>query len=174
MAILAAKKSNIKFSKIVESVNKIKPVNGRLEKIGNIKNNSKVILDYAHTPEALKISLENIKDQFKFNNISIVFVCGGERDKLKRPIMGKIANTYCKKIYLTDDNPRKENPQKIRNQVKVNIDKNKLIEIQSRKSAIAKAIQELKSGDILLVSGKGHETDQEYSGFKKILSPLHR
>ena len=92
MAILAAKNSKIKFSKIVESINKIKPVNGRLEKIGNIKNNSKVILDYAHTPEALKTSLENIKEQFKFSDISIVFGCGGERDKLKRSIMGKIAN----------------------------------------------------------------------------------
>ena len=170
MAILAAKNSKIKFSKIVDSVNKIKPVNGRLEKIGNIKNNSKVILDYAHTPEALKTSLENIKEQFKFSDISIVFGCGGERDKLKRSIMGKIANTYCRKIYLTDDNPRNENPQKIRNQIKVYINKSKLREIQSRERAIGQAIQELKSGDILLVSGKGHETYQEYSTIKKNLS----
>ena len=170
MAILAAKNSKIKFSKIVESINKIKPVNGRLEKIGNIKNNSKVILDYAHTPEALKTSLENIKEQFKFSDISIVFGCGGERDKLKRSIMGKIANTYCRKIYLTDDNPRNENPQKIRNQIKVHIKKSKLREIQSRERAIGQAIQELKSGSILLVSGKGHETYQEYSTIKKNLS----
>jgi murE/murF fusion protein len=170
MAILAAKNSKIKFSKIVESVNKIKPVNGRLEKIGNIKNNSKVILDYAHTPEALKTSLKNIKEQFKFSDISIVFGCGGERDKLKRSIMGKIANTYCRKIYLTDDNPRNENPQKIRNQIKVYIKKSKLREIQSRERAIGQAIQELKSGSILLVSGKGHEIYQEYSTIKKNLS----
>ena len=169
MAILAAKSSQIKFSKIIETINKIKPVNGRLEKIGNINNSSRVILDYAHTPEALKTCLKNIKEQFKFADISIVFGCGGERDKLKRVIMGKIANTYCKKVYLTDDNPRNENPQSIRDQIKKFIEKSKLREFQSRESAIVQAIQDLKSGNILVVAGKGHETYQEY-GSKKSFS----
>ncbi len=170
MSCLAAENSGIKFSKIINCINKIKPIDGRLEKIGNLKNNSNVILDFAHTPDALKTCLENIKDQFKLNTINIVFGCGGERDKHKRPIMGKIANQFCKKIYLTDDNPRKENPKKIRSQIKKTIDKNKVIEISSRKKAISKAIEELNPGDILLVAGKGHESFQEFSSVKKIFS----
>ncbi len=117
-SILAASKSKIKFNKIIESISNIKPVDGRLENIGRIKNNSKVILDYAHTPDALKYALESIKEQFSQSSISIVFGCGGNRDKDKRPIMGKIANQYCNNIFLTDDNPRYENSKKIRNQIK--------------------------------------------------------
>ena len=129
MAIVAANKSNLSMQKIIKSINKINPVNGRLEKIGNLKNNSKVILDYAHTPEALKTCLVNLREQFKLSKISIVFGCGGERDKPKRKIMGKIANDLCDKIYLTDDNPRRENQKKIRLQKKKEINKSKLIEI---------------------------------------------
>ena len=101
MAMLAAEKSNIKFRKIVETIKKLNPVSGRFENVGKIKNNSKVILDYAHTPDALKTCLQNLKEQFKHKNISIVFGCGGERDITKRPIMGLIANQFCHKVYLT-------------------------------------------------------------------------
>jgi len=114
MAMIAAEKSNIKFEKIAHSINKIKPVNGRFEKIGYLNNNSKVILDYAHTPDALTNCLESLKQQFKNQKIIIVFGCGGDRDKSKRSQMGKIANKLCDKIYLTDDNPRFENGKKIR------------------------------------------------------------
>ncbi len=169
-SILAASKSNIKFDKIIKSINHIKPVDGRLENIGKIKNNSKVILDYAHTPDALRYTLESLKEQFSHSSISIVFGCGGNRDRDKRPIIGKIANQYCTKIYLTDDNPRYENPKKIRNQIKQKIDKNKLVEVPSRRMAIEMAIENLNSGDILLVAGKGHEVYQEYNGKKKIFS----
>ena len=114
MAIIAATKSSLNFKKIINTIDNLKPASGRLEQIGIIKNNSKVILDYAHTPDALKASLVSLKEQFKNKKISIVFGCGGNRDKAKRPMMGKIANQYCDRIYLTDDNPRKENPKKIR------------------------------------------------------------
>ena len=90
MAMIAAEKSNIDFKNIVNVISKINPVSGRLEKIGRIRNNSKVILDYAHTPDALKTCLQNLKDQFKNKKISIVFGCGGDRDKFKRPRMGKL------------------------------------------------------------------------------------
>ncbi len=169
-AVLAASKSKIKFNKIIKFINYIKPVEGRLQSIGNIKNNSKVILDYAHTPDALKYTLESIREQFNQSSISIVFGCGGDRDKNKRPIMGKIANQYCDKIFLTDDNPRYENPRKIRNQIKKKIENHKLIEIASRKNAIKTAIDKLNSGDILVVAGKGHEIYQEYGCNKKIFS----
>ena len=98
MAIIAATKSNLNFKKIINTINDLKPVSGRLEQIGIIKNNSKVILDYAHTPDALKTSLISLREQFKNRKISIVFGCGGDRDKAKRPMMGKIANQYCDRI----------------------------------------------------------------------------
>jgi MurE/MurF fusion protein len=170
MAMLAAEKSNLKFQKIVNSIKKLKPVSGRFEKIGNIKNNSKVILDYAHTPDALNTCLSNLKEQFKKRKIFIVFGCGGNRDKDKRQIMGKIANQYCEKIYLTDDNPRNENPKKIRLSIKKKIDKSKIIEISNRSEAIKCAILNLKIGDILVVAGKGHEELQDYGNVKKKFS----
>ena len=162
MAIIAAYKSGIPMTQVIKSIRKIKSVNGRLQQIGNLKNNAKVILDYAHTPDALRKSLESIKDQFKLRKIYVVFGCGGERDKKKRQIMGKIANDFCDRIYLTDDNPRREDPKQIRKEIKKKINKSKLFEIPSRKKAIIKAIKDLKSGDILLVAGKGHENYQEY------------
>ena len=121
MAILAAYKSNLSLTKIVNSLKKIKPAPGRLEKIGNLNNNSSIILDYAHTPEALEMCLKSIKDQFNLKKITLVFGCGGDRDKPKRKLMGVIANNNCDKIYLTDDNPRNESPAKIRNEIKVKI-----------------------------------------------------
>ena len=124
--MIAAEKSNINFKKIIKSIHKIKPINGRIEKIGYLKNSSKVILDYAHTPEALSNCLQSLEQQYKNRKIAIVFGCGGDRDKSKRSIMGKIANKFCDKIYLTDDNPRNESPKKIRKAIKKSIKKNKL------------------------------------------------
>jgi murE/murF fusion protein len=170
MAMLAAEKSGLNFKQIINAIKEIKPVSGRLEEIGNIKNNSKILLDYAHTPDALKTCLQNLKEQFKDKKISIVFGCGGNRDQSKRPIMGIIANSYCDKIYLTDDNPRNENPKKIRLAIKNKINKSKVFEIPDRSSAIKKAIFELKTGDILIVAGKGHENTQDYGNYKKIFS----
>ena len=162
MSILAASNSNIKLNKILKSVENIKAVPGRLEKVGNLKNNSIAILDYAHTPDALETCILNIKEHFKHRKINLVFGCGGDRDKSKRSIMGRIANNLCDKIYLTDDNPRTESPKKIRNNIKAKILKSKLVEIPSRKKAIEKAIKDLRSDEILIVAGKGHENYQEY------------
>ena len=110
-AVLAAYLSGIKIDTILRNISKVKPVNGRLEQIGKLKNKSRVILDYAHTPDALKTVISNIKEDYPLSKISLVFGCGGDRDKSKRPLMGDIANKYCDKIYLTDDNPRFENPK---------------------------------------------------------------
>ena len=112
MAIIAANKSGLKVDKIISNLHKIKSVNGRLEKIGKVKNNSRVILDYAHTPAALETALLNLKEQFPSSRLILVFGCGGNRDFKKRPLMGKIAEKYSDKIYLTDDNPRSESPSK--------------------------------------------------------------
>ena len=170
MAMIATTKSGLSLKKAINTIDNLEPVSGRLEQIGIIKNNSKVILDYAHTPDALKTSLISLRGQFKNRKISIVFGCGGDRDKAKRPMMGKIANQYCDRIYLTDDNPRYENPKTIRASIRKNINKSKIYEISNRANAIKKAIYDLKTGDILIVAGKGHEKIQEYKKIKKLFS----
>ena len=170
MASLAAYKSGIKFEKIIKVLPKLKSVEGRLEKIGEIKNNSKVILDYAHTPAALELALLNLREQFPKNKINLVFGCGGDRDFEKRSIMGEIAEKYSDNIYLTDDNPRNESPAKIRKDIIKGIKKLKIKEFSNRKKAIHQGIMNLNTGDLLLVAGKGHEKFQDYGGKKFFFS----
>ena len=160
MAIIAATQSQIKIKNILKIIPKIKSVEGRFEKIGKLKNNSKIILDYAHTPDALKTCLVNLREQFPYKKISLLFGCGGNRDKNKRPKMGRIADQFSDKIYLTDDNPRFENPIEIRKDIKKGIKRLKIKEISNRATAISYAINEIKTGEILLIAGKGHEKTQ--------------
>tara|TARA_B100000963_G_scaffold286958_1_gene256093 strand:- start:15037 stop:17880 length:2844 start_codon:yes stop_codon:yes gene_type:complete len=167
MAMIAAIKSNLDIENVLKVIPKIKSVEGRFEKIGRIKNKSKVILDYAHTPEALKTCLLNLKEQFPDTRIILLFGCGGNRDLTKRSKMGKIAENYSDEIYLTDDNPRFENPKKIRLDIKKGIKRKKVIEISNRAKAILEAIKKLHAGEILLVAGKGHEKIQ-HIGKKKV------
>ena len=170
MAVIASIKSNLNIKNILNVIPRIKSVDGRFEKVGKIKNNSKVILDYAHTPDALKTCLNNLKEQFPTHKISLVFGCGGNRDQNKRAKMGKIADNLSDKIYLTDDNPRFEKASKIRKDIKKGIKKQKVLEFPNRAKAISEAINHLKTGEILLVAGKGHETVQEIGGKKIFFS----
>jgi len=122
-----------------------------------VKNKKKIIIiDYAHTPDALNKTINEAKS-FYNKEVNLLFGCGGDRDKGKRSVMGKIAQKLCKKVYITDDNPRYENPAHIRNEIKKNCSKG--IVIPSRKNAIKKAISELKQ-EILIIAGKGHENYQ--------------
>ena len=162
LAVLAAINCGVKQDKIFNQINKIKPVIGRLQCVANLNNNSNIIVDFAHTPDAMEQSLVALKKQFK-KNIIIVFGCGGDRDKKKRFYMGKIANKYCRKIFVTDDNPRTENPKNIRDSILKGC-KKKAVSIASRKKAIERAINQLRSNEILLVAGKGHENTQDYGG----------
>jgi len=160
MAILAAIECGVKKNEIFKQLHKIKPVSGRLESVVNLNNNSNIILDFAHTPDALEKSLIALRKQFN-KKIIIVFGCGGNRDKKKRFLMGKIAKKYCRKVFVTDDNPRDENPQSIRKEILRGCN-NVAVNIGNRKEAIRKAINELGSSEILLVAGKGHEKTQSY------------
>jgi len=160
MAVLAALNSGINQNRIFKQIHKIKPVVGRLECVAKLKNNSSIIVDFAHTPDALEQSLIALKKQFK-KEIVVVFGCGGERDKKKRYTMGKIAAKYCRKIFVTDDNPRNEDPKKIRNSI-IKGCKNLAEDIGNRRVAIKTAVKELKVNEILLVAGKGHEKIQDY------------
>ena len=160
MAIAATKLSSLKNKKILKSLEKIKDIDGRLELVRIFPNNIKVFVDYAHTPDALSKVLKSLESLYE--NISLVFGCGGDRDKKKRSLMAKVANKYSKKIYVTDDNPRNENPNKIRREIIKKINPNKSFNIGNRTDAIRKAIINSKPNEIVLIAGKGHENKQIY------------
>jgi len=161
MAIEAAKLCNLKKEKIYKSLKKIKDVSGRLELVRKFSNNIKVFIDYAHTPDALSKALQSLIHTYG-KNISLVFGCGGDRDKKKRPLMAKVANNLSNKIYITDDNPRNEDPKKIRNEIIKGIDQSKCFNFGKREKAIKQAIINSKQNEVVLIAGKGHENKQIY------------
>ncbi len=166
MAILAAQICGLSKKKIEKILKNIQDVNGRLNFIKKYSNNIRVFIDYAHTPEALREAILSIKN-LGSSNISLVFGCGGERDFKKRPLMAKIAKYYCNKIYVTDDNPRNENPGKIRKEITTHLKGSDYYNIGNRADAIKKAIANAEPNETILIAGKGHENYQDYG--KQIL-----
>jgi UDP-N-acetylmuramoyl-L-alanyl-D-glutamate--2,6-diaminopimelate ligase len=128
------------------------------------------IVDYAHTPDALKNVLETIANfRSGKENVITVVGCGGNRDKTKRPLMGSIAVRFSDKVVLTSDNPRDEEPMEIIKEIQAGIgpsDSKKTLVIADREEAIKTACMMAKEHDIVLVAGKGHETYQEIKGVK--------
>ena len=118
-----------------------------------------IIIDYAHTPDAVEKILTEVS-KLSHNKIITMIGCGGDRDKFKRPIMGKIATTYSDYVIFTSDNPRGENANKIINDITCKLYKKNYEIIENRKKAIKKSIQKLSKNDILLLLGKGHEEYQ--------------
>ncbi len=173
-AMMLAVSSGISVDKIINVLPKLKPMEGRLN---ILKNKNKIVcLDYAHTPDGLEKVITTLESHFK-KKVNIVFGCGGNRDKGKRKKMAKIVNRLCKKIIVTDDNPRDENPKDITKQIYKFID-NGLV-INNRKLAIKKAIQRIRHNEVLLVAGKGHENYQiingkkfHFSDYKEIIENL--
>lgn len=150
---------------ILEGIKEFKGVPGRLERVEN-KKNKKIYVDYAHTPDALKNALITLKS-LNPKRLIVVFGAGGNRDKNKRPLMGKVASEIADFIILTSDNPRFEDPLKIIEDIKKGIkSKEKCLINPDRKEAIKMAIEMMKEDDILLVAGKGHEEYQEIKGIK--------
>lgn len=154
---------------VLTTLSNLNSVEGRFQYIKS-KNGIVAIVDYAHTPDALKNVLETIKDIRTGNEQVITLVgCGGDRDSAKRPIMAQIACEYSNKVILTSDNPRSENPEDILNQMQTGInpvDMKKTLRISDRKEAIRTAVAFGKEGDIILIAGKGHEKYQEIKGVK--------
>jgi UDP-N-acetylmuramyl-tripeptide synthetase len=165
-AILASYLSVKNPDKIINTLTKIKSATGRMQYVGN-KKKSAVVVDYAHTPDALKKSLQTLAKQFN-KKVDVVFGCGGDRDKGKRYKMGEIADLFASKIYLTNDNPRSENPTSIIKQIKKGCSRSKII--LDRKMAIKSAINNLNTDSILLIAGKGHENYQIINNQKKYFS----
>ncbi|WP_311695472.1 UDP-N-acetylmuramoyl-L-alanyl-D-glutamate--2,6-diaminopimelate ligase [Sneathia sanguinegens] len=151
----------IDFNEIVDKISKMKPVVGRFELIENDLN-ARIVVDYAHTPDGLENVLNTLKNITK-GKVYCVFGAGGDRDKTKRPIMGKIATKYCDYLILTSDNPRTEDPLAILSDIEEGIKEQnytKYIKIEKREEAIKYAISLLKENDGLMIAGKGHETYQ--------------
>ncbi|MBC7493975.1 MAG: UDP-N-acetylmuramoyl-L-alanyl-D-glutamate--2,6-diaminopimelate ligase, partial [Flavobacterium sp.] len=150
-------------------LSELESVSGRFQ---FIISNQKItaIVDYAHTPDALENVLNTINNiRTKNEQLITVIGCGGDRDKAKRPIMAQIASNLSDKLIITSDNPRSENPETIIAEMEVGVEPQnfkKMLSIQDRKQAIKTACQFAKSGDIILIAGKGHENYQEIKGVR--------
>ncbi len=145
---------------------------GRME-LFNLKNGAKVIVDYAHTPDAYEKVLNTIKNiKMEKSKLYVLFGCGGDRDKDKRSEMGLIAEKYSNKMWITPDNPRTENILDINNDIIRKIKKNDFETFTDRGKALQLAINNLTEGDILVVLGKGRENYQEIDGKKVFYSDI--
>ena len=121
-----------------------------------------LIIDYAHTPDALESLLKTIQKQIQTEKVITIIGCGGDRDKSKRPLMAAIAEKYSNQVILTSDNPRTENPETILQEMKAGLEQpTKSFVITDRRQAIQLGIQLTPSKDVLVIAGKGHETYQE-------------
>lgn len=156
-AIAFALSQKIELTQIVRAVENFNGVKGRMEKVTAQERN--IFIDYAHTPDALANVLGTLR-QLSKNNLTVVFGAGGERDALKRPLMGELAQEYADKIIITSDNPRSEEPQKIADDITLRMRRGNYRVILDRKEAIACALSESKAGDTILIAGKGHEDYQ--------------
>ncbi|ACF12455.1 UDP-N-acetylmuramyl-tripeptide synthetase [Chlorobaculum parvum NCIB 8327] len=142
-------------------------VPGRMERIWSADRSRCGVVDYAHTPDALQKALETLRAVTPSGSkLSVVFGCGGNRDRKKRPEMGRIAAELADRVILTSDNPRDENPELILDEVEAGMAGRVHLRISDRAEAIRRAVEGLGTGDILLVAGKGHEEYQEVAGRK--------
>ncbi len=141
----------------LKALEQLKGASGRLELVGQTKAGALAYVDYAHKPEALENVLTSVRP-FTTGRVIVVFGCGGDRDKGKRPIMGEIASRLADVVIVTDDNPRSEVPATIRSEIMAATPKG--IEIGDRAQAIRAGVAMLSTGDTLIVAGKGHEEGQ--------------
>jgi UDP-N-acetylmuramoyl-L-alanyl-D-glutamate--2,6-diaminopimelate ligase len=159
----------MKEDEVLVTMSKLEGARGRFQVIRDNRNRT-FIIDYAHTPDALKNVLSTIKEIIQNSAEVITLVgCGGDRDALKRPIMAETACTFSNKVILTSDNPRTEDPYKILADMETGIPvafRQRTLTIENRREAIKTACHLLPDNGILLIAGKGHETYQEINGIK--------
>ncbi|MBO8171147.1 MAG: UDP-N-acetylmuramoyl-L-alanyl-D-glutamate--2,6-diaminopimelate ligase [Bacillaceae bacterium] len=153
----------IDLDTIVHSLEEVKGVSGRFEKVDEGQGFS-VIVDYAHTPDSLENVLQTVRE-LTDGHVYCVVGCGGDRDRAKRPLMAQIAARYSDRVVITSDNPRSEDPEAIIQDMVQGLVENRVSEeayqtIVDRRKAIFKAVEQAKPGDIVLIAGKGHETYQ--------------
>jgi UDP-N-acetylmuramoyl-L-alanyl-D-glutamate--2,6-diaminopimelate ligase len=146
---------------VLDGMAQLKGVHGRLELVGQTASKAPVVVDYAHTPDGLNVLLRAARPHVR-GRLIVVFGCGGDRDVTKRPIMGDVARRLADEVIVTDDNPRSEDPAKIRAAIRKGVPD--ASEIGDRASAILEGVKRLRPGDALVIAGKGHETGQIVKG----------
>ena len=169
-AVAVAKGLGIPDSAISRGVKALEYVPGRLEMVRAAESSGvRVMVDYAHKPDALEKVLETLRALVPRGKgrIVTVFGCGGDRDRTKRPVMGEIAQRLSDRVIVTSDNPRTEDPAKIINEITAGIPSLSYVVEPDRRKAIERAIEEAVSGDLILIAGKGHE-DYQILGTTKI------
>lgn len=165
-AVAICDRLGISENDIISGIQKVEPVEGRVNVFHNKARNFDVIIDYAHTPDGLEKIIKNIRP-FCEGKLFCVFGCGGNRDASKRKIMGKIASKFADFSFLTSDNPRFENPQEILSQISKGFGKKQNYAIiENRALAIKSAVKFAKEGDVVIIAGKGAECEQEIAGEK--------
>jgi len=142
---------------VATGMSALKPVKGRLEYVGETGDGAGIFVDYAHTPAGLDVLIRAARPHTA-GRLVVVFGCGGDRDRGKRPLMGEVAAKHADIVIVTDDNPRSEDPAFIRSEVLAGVPNGQ--EIGDRGDAIRQAVRDLRKGDTLLIAGKGHETGQ--------------
>ena len=163
--------SDIELDDAVAALGKLRQVPGRMQKLGGGRL-PLVVVDYAHTPDALQKALGALREiTDSEGRIICVFGCGGNRDPGKRPLMGKAATQYADLAIITSDNPRSEDPLAIISDIERGAGSNRVIE-PDRLRAIARALREARRGDVVLIAGKGHETYQEAHGVRRPFSDV--
>ena len=153
-ALLSA---GLPLQQIVRRLAQVPPVPGRMEQFGRA-GEPQIVVDYAHTPDALKNALEAAREHCK-GRLICVFGCGGDRDRGKRPLMGEIAGKLADRVILTDDNPRSESGDAIIAEIRAGMQEDPVVE-RDREAAIRLAIDEADENDLVLIAGKGHEDYQ--------------
>lgn len=149
----------ISLSDSLNYITQLKPIKGRMDPLGGKAHQPLVVIDYAHTPDALEKALQTLKQPNK--HLWCLFGCGGNRDQGKRPLMGRIAEQYAQHVIITDDNPRQEDSQQIIQAILSGMHTpQKAIVIPDRRLAITHALQSAADDDIVLIAGKGHEAYQ--------------
>jgi len=159
-ALAAANALGLNLREAVLSLGKSPQVPGRLEMVP-AKRKFQVFVDYAHTPDALLNVLKTLR-QLEPGRLIVVFGCGGDRDRQKRPLMGRIADQNADYSIITSDNPRKEDPDAIISEIEKGFGSDRYEKVAGRAEAIARAIALAQPRDIILIAGKGHETYQEF------------
>ncbi len=165
-AAACAKILGVKIAGIAKGLQALKKVSGRLEKVAKY-NGADIFVDFAHTPDGLEKSLKSLK-KLCMGKLYCLFGCGGNRDRTKRPLMGKVAAEYSDFCIITSDNPRYEDPYDIISEIESGIKPTgkKYVTVSEREVATEYAIRLLEKGDVLLVAGKGGEHYQEIMGIK--------
>jgi UDP-N-acetylmuramoyl-L-alanyl-D-glutamate--2,6-diaminopimelate ligase len=151
--------TGVPVERAIAGIARLSPVPGRLELAAVLSNGAAVYVDYAHTPDALQNVLDSVRPHVGAKaRLHVLFGCGGDRDPGKRPIMGRIAAERSDCVWVTDDNPRTEDPEAIRKQVLSGAAGAR--NAGTRREALQRALSELRPGDVLVVAGKGHEDYQ--------------